>query len=163
MKFLILLLFNLALSSSRFNLIENNTLVYTVVRHEPFEINFGGYIQGLKVCNISKENHDWSQRCTFISQNNKWQGWCPRVHFMGNESRSHCYEKKSLSLIKRPKMPEHLTSIHSQLFTITQLSIKIKKNIKNEQNKFSFVHMMHAFMLSVIVSVLIFCIIMVCH
>jgi hypothetical protein len=91
MKFLVWLLCNLALSSSSFDLIEKNTPVYKVVQHESFEIDFGSHIQGLKVCNISKDNHDLFQRCIYKSQNSNYKGQCPRVRFMGNESRCQCF------------------------------------------------------------------------
>ncbi len=92
MKFLVLLLFTLALTSFSFNLIENNITVYKVVQHENFPIDFGNYIESLKVCNISKDNHDLLQRCTYISQHKTYFGQCPRVCFTGNKSRCHCYK-----------------------------------------------------------------------
>jgi hypothetical protein len=92
MKFLVLLLFTLAFTCYSFNLNENNIPVYKVVQHESFEIDFGSDIQGLKVCNISKDNHDLLQRCTYNYQNSTYKGQCPRVRFTGNESRCHCYK-----------------------------------------------------------------------
>ncbi len=92
MKFLGLILFNLALTSFSFILIENRIPVYKVVQHENFKIDFGRDIQGLKVCNISKSNHDNNERCTYISQHKMFYGYCPRFRFTGNESRCHCYK-----------------------------------------------------------------------
>jgi hypothetical protein len=92
MKFLVLLLFTLAFTSSSFNPIEKNIPVYKVVHGERFKIDFGGDIQSLKSCNLTKDYHDNHQRCSYVSQHHYFSGQCPRVKFTGNESRCHCYK-----------------------------------------------------------------------
>jgi hypothetical protein len=85
MKFLFLLLLNLALASSNLSLNDYNISIHKVVQNESFEN--GVDVPKLTICDIKKDNFDILQRCIHISGNKLFAGQCPRVKFTGNSSR----------------------------------------------------------------------------
>ncbi len=87
MKFLFLLLLNLALASSNLSLNDYSISINKVVQNESFEIGFGVDIPMLTFCDIKKDNYDTFQRCTYISLDTVYKGDCPRFKFTGNDSR----------------------------------------------------------------------------
>ncbi len=87
MKFLFLLLLNLALASSNLSLNDHYISIHKVVQSKIFDIGFGVDIPMLTFCDIKKDNYDTFQRCTYISLDTVYKGDCPRVKFTGNDSR----------------------------------------------------------------------------